>query len=102
MDIAGRAFRRRSTPCFYDRERLAAPRGSRRDSRWWNISRTEPSRHSFYFFAGAAFVRLKGKGLNLSKAIYPYFLGQMVFAPVLAFEKQLNFAMQTVICRRKA
>ena len=55
----------------------------------------------FYFFAGAAFKLLKGKGLNLSKAIYPYFLGQILFAPILAFEKQLNFAMQTVVCRRR-
>ena len=56
----------------------------------------------FYFFAGAAFMLLKGKGLSLSRAIYPYFLGQILFAPVLAFEKQLNFAMQTVVCRRRA
>ena len=54
----------------------------------------------FYFFAGAAFKVLRGKGLDLSRAIYPYFVGQLLFAPVLAFEKQLNFAMQTVICRR--
>ena len=56
----------------------------------------------FYFFAGAAFKMLRGKGLNLSRAIYPYFLGQILFSPVLAFEKQLNFAMQTVVCRRRA
>jgi SAM-dependent methyltransferase len=56
----------------------------------------------FYFFAGAAFKVLRGKGLNLSRAIYPYFLGQILFSPVLAFEKQLNFAMQTVVCRRRA
>ncbi len=56
----------------------------------------------FYFFAGAAFKVLRGRGLNLSRAIYPYFLGQILFAPVLAFEKQLNFAMQTVVCRRKS
>jgi SAM-dependent methyltransferase len=54
----------------------------------------------FYFFAGAAFHVLKGKGLDLQKAIYPYFAGQLLFAPVLAFERQLNFAMQTVVCRR--
>jgi SAM-dependent methyltransferase len=54
----------------------------------------------FYFFAGAAFKVLRGKGLNLSRAIYPYFLGQILFSPILAFEKQLNFAMQTVVCRR--
>ncbi|HTE47153.1 MAG TPA: class I SAM-dependent methyltransferase [Gemmatimonadaceae bacterium] len=55
----------------------------------------------FYFFAGAAFKILRGKGLNLSRAIYPYFLGQVLFSPILAFEKQLNFAMQTVVCRRR-
>jgi SAM-dependent methyltransferase len=55
----------------------------------------------FYFFAGAAFKILRGKGLNLSRAIYPYFIGQILFSPILAFEKQLNFAMQTVICRRR-
>jgi SAM-dependent methyltransferase len=54
----------------------------------------------FYFFAGAAFTVLRGRGLNLSAAIYPYFLGQLVFAPILAFERQLNFAMQTIVCRR--
>jgi SAM-dependent methyltransferase len=56
----------------------------------------------FYFFAGAAFKVLRGKGLNLSRAIYPYFAGQILFSPILAFEKQLNCAMQTVICRRRA
>ncbi|MBI4410448.1 MAG: class I SAM-dependent methyltransferase [Gemmatimonadetes bacterium] len=56
----------------------------------------------FYLFAGAGFKLLKGKGLNLSRAIYPYFVGQLLFAPVLAFEKQLNLAMQTVVCRRTA
>jgi len=55
----------------------------------------------FYFFAGAAFKVLRGQGLNLAKAIYPYFIGQLLFSPVLAFEKQLNFAMQTVVCRRR-
>ena len=56
----------------------------------------------FYFFAGAAFKMLRGKGLNLSRAIYPYFVGQILLSPLLAFEKQLNFAMQTVVCRRRA
>ena len=56
----------------------------------------------FYFFAGAAFTLLRGKGLDLGKAIYPYFLGQILMSPLLAFEKQLNFAMQTVVCRRRA
>jgi SAM-dependent methyltransferase len=56
----------------------------------------------FYFFAGTAFALLRGKGLNLGKAIYPYFIGQILLSPLLAFEKQLNFAMQTVVCRRRA
>jgi hypothetical protein len=54
----------------------------------------------FYIFAGLAFKILKGRGLNLSVAIYPYFLGQIVLSPLLLFEKRLNLAMQTVACRR--
>lgn len=54
----------------------------------------------FYIFSGIAFKLLKGKGLNLSKAIYPYFLGQALLFPVLLLEKRLNLAMQTVVCRR--
>lgn len=56
----------------------------------------------FYIFAGAAFRLLRGRGLNLQKAIYPYFAGQLLLAPVLLFERRLNLAMQTVICRRPA
>ena len=54
----------------------------------------------FYLFTGTSFKLLKGRGLNLSKAIYPYFLGQLILYPVLLFERQLNLAMQTVVCRR--
>lgn len=54
----------------------------------------------FYIFSGIAFKILKGRGLNLSRAIYPYFLGQALLLPVLMFEKKLNLAMQTVICRK--
>jgi SAM-dependent methyltransferase len=54
----------------------------------------------FYLFAGAAFKVLRGRGLDLSRAIYPYFLGQLFAWPVLVFERQLNLAMQTVVCRR--
>jgi len=54
----------------------------------------------FYLFSGLAFKLLKGKGLNLSRAVYPYFAGQVLALPVLLFEKQLNLAMQTVICRK--
>lgn len=56
----------------------------------------------FYLFAGLAFMLLKGRGLNLSRAIYPYFFGQLLLSPVLLFERRLNLAMQTVICRRPA
>lgn len=56
----------------------------------------------FYLFAGVAFKFLKGRGLNLSKAIYPYFLGQLLLLPILLFEKKLNLAMQTVICKAPA
>lgn len=55
----------------------------------------------FYLFTGLAFKLLKGKGLNLSKAIYPYFTGQLLVFPVLLFERYLNLAMQTVVCRRQ-
>lgn len=53
----------------------------------------------FYLFAGAAFKLLKGKGLNLDRAILPYFLGQALLLPVLLLERRLNLAMQTVVCR---
>ena len=53
----------------------------------------------FYLFAGAAFKLLRGSGLNLDRAIVPYFLGQALAAPVLVFERRLNLAMQTVVCR---
>jgi 2-polyprenyl-3-methyl-5-hydroxy-6-metoxy-1,4-benzoquinol methylase len=55
----------------------------------------------FYVFAGAAFKLLRGRGLNLSRAIYPYFAGEILLIPLLLFEKRLNLAMQTVVCRRK-
>jgi SAM-dependent methyltransferase len=53
----------------------------------------------FYFFGGVAFKILKGKGLNFNSVIYPYFLGQILTAPFFLFEKRLNLAMQTVVCR---
>ncbi len=55
----------------------------------------------FYLFAGAAFKLLKGKGLDLQKWGYVYVLGQIFTLPVLAFEKKLNLAMQTVVCRKR-
>jgi len=54
----------------------------------------------FYLFTGAAFRLLKGRGLNLDRAIVPYFIGQLVALPLTLFERRLNLAMQTVICRR--
>jgi 2-polyprenyl-3-methyl-5-hydroxy-6-metoxy-1,4-benzoquinol methylase len=54
----------------------------------------------FYLFTGTAFRLLKGRGLNLERAIYPYFLGQLLALPLLLFERRLNLAMQTIVCRR--
>jgi SAM-dependent methyltransferase len=54
----------------------------------------------FYLFCGAAFRVLKGRGLNLDRAIYVYFAGQILCLPVLPLLKRMNFAMQTVVCRR--
>lgn len=54
----------------------------------------------FYVFAGAAFKILKGRGLDLRRAILPYFLGQFLLLPLLLFQRRLNLAMQTVVCRR--
>jgi SAM-dependent methyltransferase len=54
----------------------------------------------FYLFTGIAFRILRGRGLNLDRAILPYFLGQLLLAPLLMFERRLNLAMQTVVCRR--
>jgi SAM-dependent methyltransferase len=54
----------------------------------------------FYLFAGAAFKLLRGRGLNPSLAIYPYFVGQLLLSPLLLWERQLNLAMQTAVCRR--
>jgi 2-polyprenyl-3-methyl-5-hydroxy-6-metoxy-1,4-benzoquinol methylase len=56
----------------------------------------------FYLFAGAAFKLLRGRGINLARAIYPYFLGQILLSPLLLFARRLNLAMQTVVCRRAA
>jgi SAM-dependent methyltransferase len=54
----------------------------------------------FYLFAGVAFKLLRGRGLDLGRAVGPYFLGELLLAPLLAFEKRLNLAMQTVVVRR--
>jgi SAM-dependent methyltransferase len=55
----------------------------------------------FYLFCGAAFRLLKGRGLNMRVAIYPYFAGQLLLLPVLPLLDRMNFAMQTVVCRRR-
>jgi hypothetical protein len=54
----------------------------------------------FYLFAGIAFYMLKDRGLNLDKAIIPYFAGQLLFSPILLFESHINVAMQTIVCRK--
>jgi SAM-dependent methyltransferase len=54
----------------------------------------------FYLFCGAAFTVLRGRGLNLQKGLWAYLAGQVLLLPVLPILKHLNFAMQTVICRR--
>lgn len=52
----------------------------------------------FYLFTGTYF-KLFGKGLNLDKIIFPYFIGQFLLTPILWFQKKLNLSMQTVVCR---
>lgn len=54
----------------------------------------------FYVFTGALFKLLKGKGIDMDQWVLPYFIGQLLTAPIMAFEKQLNMAMQTVICKK--
>lgn len=54
----------------------------------------------FYLFTGSAFMLLKGRGLDLNRSVWPYFAGQLLLSPVLLFERHLNLAMQTVVCRR--
>ena len=55
----------------------------------------------FYLFCGLAFRVLRGRGLNLRKAIYVYFAGQVLLLPVLPLLNRLNFAMQTVVCEKR-
>jgi SAM-dependent methyltransferase len=55
----------------------------------------------FYLFTGTAFKILKGKGINLTRVVVPYFIGQFALFPILLFSKRLNLAMQTVICANK-
>ncbi len=53
----------------------------------------------FYIFTGTWF-KLFGKGLNLNRAIFPYFLGQLILTPLLLFQKYLNLSMQTIVCEK--
>jgi SAM-dependent methyltransferase len=53
----------------------------------------------FYIFAGSYF-KLIGKGLNLNRIIFPYFLGQLLLTPILWFQKVLNLSMQTIVCEK--
>lgn len=55
----------------------------------------------FYLFAGVLFKIKKGGRLDLGKLILPYFLGQILLVPILAFERRLNVAMQTVVVKVK-
>jgi len=54
----------------------------------------------FYLFTGVVFRLLKGRGLPLDGSVLPYFVGQAILSPAMLFERRLNLAMQTVICRR--
>jgi SAM-dependent methyltransferase len=56
----------------------------------------------FYLFCGVSFLLLRGRGLNLNRAIYAYFAGQVLLLPVLPLLQRINFAMQTIVCRRRA
>lgn len=55
----------------------------------------------FYLFAGGYF-KLLGKGLDLNRIIAPYFAGQALLSPILAMQKKLNLAMQTVVLKKRA
>jgi SAM-dependent methyltransferase len=53
---------------------------------------------SLYLFMGLAFSLKRERGLELGRAIYPYFALRLVLLPLLLFERRLNLAMQTIIC----
>ncbi len=54
----------------------------------------------FYFFTGALFKILRGRGMNLKLWTGPYFLGQVLTSPFFLFQRRLNLSMQTVICEK--
>jgi hypothetical protein len=54
----------------------------------------------FYLFCGLAFSVLKGRGLHLGRAMPLYFAGAIVAAPFMPVLQRMNFAMQTIVCRK--
>ena len=52
----------------------------------------------YYLFCGVAFQLLRGRGLNVRRALLPYLLGQVALCPAMLFERRLNLAMQTIVC----
>jgi SAM-dependent methyltransferase len=56
----------------------------------------------FYLFCGVAFRLGRGRGLDLEKAKYAYFAGHLLTLPIQPLLTRLNFAMQTIVCRRPA
>ncbi|MFC1650546.1 class I SAM-dependent methyltransferase [Candidatus Latescibacterota bacterium] len=54
----------------------------------------------FYIYTGLAFKRLHGKGLDMQKAIIPYFIGQLLLSPILLFSKYLKLSTHTIVCKK--
>ena len=54
----------------------------------------------FYLFCGLAFRLRRGRGLDLERSKYAYFLGHLLTWPLHPLLSRMNFAMQTIICRR--
>ena len=56
----------------------------------------------FYLFCGVAFrAAARARPESAKRAIYAYFAGQLLLLPLLPLLNRLNFAMQTVVCRRR-
>ena len=84
------------------RPRARSSRRSKRRARGRRVSAVRRVPGVLLFLHRRGVQAAARQGTQLSRAIYPYFLGQILFSPILAFEKQLNFAMQTVVCRRRS
>lgn len=56
----------------------------------------------FYLFCGVAFRLGRGRGLDLEKAKYAYFAGHLLTAPIQPLLARMNFAMQTIVCRKSS